>query len=154
MSYQPDYLVMAFFREEKMAQVVLRDLQQMQVDKLIEIEQTATLRRDAGTGLHLIDDAPAGDNAWATGTGGIIGAILKAMTGPEGLAAEHRPTAAEASAFADQFFYRLSRALLPGDSCLLLVIQAQWKTRLEDILALAKPEEVLIEAMQVEQSDK
>lgn len=154
MSHQADYLVMAFFKEEKMAQVVLHDLRQMQADQLIEIEQAATLRRDAGTGLHFIDDAPAGGNAWATGTGGIIRAILKVMTGPEGLAAEHRPTADEASAFADRFFYRLGRALLPGDSCLLLVIQAQWKTRLEEILAPAEPEEVLIEAMQVEQPDK
>lgn len=149
MSHQPGYLVMAFFKEEKMAQVVLHDLQQMQADQLIEIEQAATLRRDAGTGLHLIDDAIAA-NDWATGMGGIIGAILKALTGPEGLAAEHRLTAAEASAFADQFFYRLSRALLPGDSCLLLVVQDRWKIRLEAILAPAEPEEVLIEAMQVE----
>ena len=150
MGYQPYYLVMAFFKEEKMAQVVLRDLKQMQADKLIEIEQAATLRRDAGTGLHVIDDTTAGGNDWTTGTDGIIGTILKTLTGPEGLAAEHTPTAAEASAFADQLFYRLSRVLLSGDSCLLLIIQAPWKTKLEDILASAEPEEVMIEAMQTE----
>lgn len=150
MSHHPDYFVMALFKEEKMAQVILRDLKQMQADKLIEIEQAATFHRDAGTGLHFIDDATAGGNDWATGTGGIIGTILNALTGPEGLAAEHHPTTAEASAFADQFFYRLSRVLLPGTSCLLLVVQTQWKTKLEAILAPAEPEEVLIEAMQVE----
>jgi uncharacterized membrane protein len=140
--------VLATFIEEKRAASLMRDTMQMQADRLIAVQNAAILRRDGDANVYFEDAASQGKSQVAV-TGGIFAAIYEALTALDEMAVNNEsPAYLSLPDFANRLVYTLGKALRPGTSMLLLIIEPQAQAAVEKLLAQAEAEEVIIEAME------
>ena len=118
----------------------MRKLKEAKKEKLIGIQDAAILRRDAGGKLHIkeTEDMRGGRGAII---GGVVGAVAGLLAGPlvlataagaliGGLAAKLRD-----SGFPDERLKMLGKALTPGTSAIIAVIEHKWVAEYEKALA-------------------
>src|SRR6266567_4017494 len=111
----PVQVIVAAFNDEHGAEKALQALKEARKEKLIGIQDAAILRRDAGGKLHIKETADM-----RGGKGAVIG----------GVAAKLRD-----SGFPDERLKMLGKALTPGTSAIIAVIEHRWVAEYEQALA-------------------
>jgi uncharacterized membrane protein len=141
MSDNPVQLVVAAFKDEASAKAALKELKQVQKEKLIRIENAAVLRKDQKGKLHITETHDMGGGKGAA-LGGVGGAAIGLIAGPAlvvpaavgalvgGLAAKLRD-----SGFSNQRLETLGEGLQPGTSAIVAVVEHTWVGEVEDALA-------------------
>jgi uncharacterized membrane protein len=138
----PTEVILAAFNDEQGAEDALQQLKDAQKLDLIDIENSAILRRDQQGQLHIKEAKDMGGGRGAV-IGGVVGAVAGVLFGPlvlaaaggaaiGGLAAKLRD-----SGFNDQRLKQVGQNLQPGTSAILAVIQHTWVTELEGELRKA-----------------
>ena len=136
----PVQVIVAAFNDEQGAENALRKLKEAKKEKLIGIQDAAMLRRDAGGKLHIKETTDMRGGKGAV-IGGVVGAVAGLLAGPlvlataagaliGGLAAKLRD-----SGFPDERLKMLGKALTPGTSALIAVIEHKWVEEYEQALA-------------------
>ncbi len=136
----PVQVIVAAFNDEHGAENALRELKEAKKEKLIGIQDAAILRRDAGGKLHIKETADMRGGRGAI-IGGVVGAVAGLLAGPlvlataagaliGGLAAKLRD-----SGFPDERLKMLGKALTPGTSAIIAVIEHKWLAEYEQALA-------------------
>src|SRR5215469_9181643 len=136
----PVQVIVAAFNDEHGAENALRELKEAKKEKLIAIQDAAILRRDAGGKLHIKETADIRGGRGAI-IGGVVGAVAGLLAGPlvlataagaliGGLAAKLRD-----SGFPDERLKMLGKALTPGTSAIIAVIEHKWVAEYEQALA-------------------
>lgn len=136
----PVQVIVAAFQNEKGAEDALQKLKEAEKEQVIDIDNTAVLRRDEDGKLHVTEarDMSGGKGA---AIGGVAGAVAGLLAGPlvlaagagaliGGLAAKLRD-----SGFRDDRLKQLGEALTPGTSALVAVIEHTWVRDVEKLLA-------------------
>jgi uncharacterized membrane protein len=141
MNDNPLQLVVAAFKDEASAKAALKELKQVQKEKLIRIENAAVLRKDQKGKLHITETHDMGGGKGAA-LGGVGGAAIGLIAGPAlvvpaavgalvgGLAAKLRD-----SGFSNQRLETLGEGLQPGTSAIVAVVEHTWVGEVEDALA-------------------
>jgi uncharacterized membrane protein len=138
----PTEVILAAFNDEQGAQDALERLKEAQKLDLIDIENSAILRRDQQGKLHIKEAKDMGGGRGAV-IGGVVGAVAGVLFGPlvlataggaaiGGLAAKLRD-----SGFNDQRLKQVGAHLQPGTSAILAVIEHTWVTEMETELRKA-----------------
>src|SRR6266852_7166516 len=136
----PVQVIVAAFNDEHGAENALRELKEAKKEKLIGIQDAAILRRDAGGKLHIKEKADMRGGKGAV-IGGVVGAVAGLLAGTlvlataaraliGGLAAKLRD-----SGFPDERLKMLGKALTPGTSAIIAVIEHKWLAEYEQALA-------------------
>jgi uncharacterized membrane protein len=136
----PVQVIVAAFQNEKGAEDALQKLKEAKKEQVIDIDNTAVLRRDEDGKLHVKEarDMSGGKGA---AIGSVAGAVAGLLAGPlvlaagagaliGGLAAKLRD-----SGFHDERLKQLGEALTPGTSALVAVIEHTWVRDVEKLLA-------------------
>lgn len=141
MSENPVQLVVAAFKDEESAKAALKELKQIQREKLIKIENAAVLRKDQKGKLHITETHDMGGGKGAA-LGGVGGAAIGLIAGPAllvpaavgalvgGLVAKLRD-----SGFSNQRLETVGAGLQPGTSAIVAVVEHTWVGDVEDALA-------------------
>jgi len=144
MSDNPVQLVVAAFKDEESAKAALKELKQIQKERLIKIENAAVLRRDQKGKLHITETQDMGGGKGAA-LGGVGGAAIGLIAGPAllvpaavgalvgGLTAKLRD-----SGFSNQRLETLGESLQPGTSAIVAVVEHTWVGEVEQALAEAE----------------
>ena len=136
----PVQVIVAAFDDEHGAEKALQELKEARKEKLIGIQDAAILWRDAGGKLHIKETTDMRGGKGAV-IGGVIGAVAGVLAGPlvlataagaliGGLAAKLRD-----SGFPDERLKMLGKALTPGTSAIIAVIEHRWVAEYEQALA-------------------
>jgi uncharacterized membrane protein len=147
----PVEVIVAAFKDEKGAENALQQLKQAKKEHLIDIANSAVLRRDGGGKLHISEAKDMGGGRGAV-LGGAAGAVVGLLAGPlllpiaggaliGGLVAKLRDTG-----FSDERLRKLGEGLQPGTSALVAVVEHTWYTELQAELAKAGGD-VVVEEM-------
>lgn len=132
MSEVPVQLVVAAFKDEKTADAALKELKQLQREKLIGITNAAVLRKDEKGKIHIKETADMGGGKGAA-IGGVAGAAIGLLAGPAlvvpiavgalvgGLTAKARD-----KGFSNERLETLGESLTPGSSAIVAVVEHKW----------------------------
>jgi uncharacterized membrane protein len=138
----PVQVIVAAFKDERSADEALRQLKELQSEKLIHIEDAAVLRKDASGVLHLKETADMGAGKGAV-IGGVAGGVIGLLAGPIGLAAGLGALVGGLSAklrdsgFSDARLRKLGEGLTPGSSAIVAVVEHTWVADVERQMAEA-----------------
>jgi uncharacterized membrane protein len=137
----PVELVVAAFTDEQGADRALEELKRAKKEKLIGIRNAAVITRDANDNLHIreLRDMGAGKGA---GVGALVGGAIGLLFPPSLLAAGAVGAAVGGlgaklrdAGFRDDRLKELGKALKPGTSAIVAVIEHRWVADLEQELA-------------------
>ena len=138
----PVEVILAAFNDEQGAEAALEALKEAQKEHLIDIDNTAILRRDKEGKLHIKEAKDMGGGRGAV-VGGVAGAIAGVVFGPLVLAAAGGAALGglvaklHDSGFDDKRLKQLGENLQPGTSAIVAVIEHVWVTQLEEELRKA-----------------
>jgi uncharacterized membrane protein len=141
MNYGPVEYVVALFKEEDTADTVLKKIQDEKLEKDLGLHELAIIKKDQAGKLTVKEPEDAGGGKGAA-IGGAVGALVGVVLGPAvvattaagalvgGLASKLHDTG-----FDNKDLKELAKALTPGTSALLVVVDDTQIGRLNEILA-------------------
>ena len=155
MNYGPVEFVVALFKEENGAEVVLKKIQDEKLEKELGLHELAIIQKDQGGKLTVKEPSDSGGGKGAA-IGGVVGALVGVVLGPAVVAT----TAAGAlvgglatklhdTGFDNKDLKALAKALTPGTSALLVCVDDTQIARLNEMLA-ANNAEVIADALNPE----
>ena len=140
MNYGPVEYVVALFKEENGAAVVLKKIQDEKLEKELSLHELAIIQKDQSGKLTVNEPADAGGGKGAA-IGGVVGALVGVVLGPAvvattaagalvgGLASKLHDTG-----FDNKDLKELAKALTPGTSALLVSVDDTQFARLNEML--------------------
>ncbi|RMF00960.1 MAG: DUF1269 domain-containing protein [Chloroflexi bacterium] len=153
MSEIPVQFILAAFNDEKTASDTLRTLKMAKWGRLIGIQNAAVVRRDEKNKIHIKEMGDPGGGKGAT-FGAIAGGIIGLLAGPAGVVIGGAAGAAVGgitakvvdSGIPNDRLKELGKALKPGTSAIVAIIEHKWVAELEQELAQAGAD-VMTEAL-------
>jgi uncharacterized membrane protein len=143
-------LVVAAFVDKEGGTNALRQLKELQNEKLIKIEDAAVLYKDYDSKLHISETADMTGTRGAV-IGGVTGAVVGLLAGPVGWAALGGAAIGglvaklRDSGFPSEELERWSERLGPGQSALVAMIEHVWLEDVQRMLSKTAKEVVAVE---------
>jgi uncharacterized membrane protein len=146
MNYGPVEYMVALFKEEHVAETVMQKIQDEKLDKDLGLHELAIIRKSQDGKLNVKEPADAGGGKGAA-IGGAVGALVGVVLGPGvvattaagalvgGLASKLHDTG-----FDNKDLKALAKALTPGTSALLVVVDDTQVARLNQMLEAYHPD--------------
>jgi uncharacterized membrane protein len=141
MNYGPVEYVVALFKSQDGAEIVLKKIQDEKLEKDLGLHELAIIQKDQDGKLTIKEPADAGGGKGAA-IGGVVGALVGVVLGPAvvatsaagalvgGLASKLHDTG-----FDNKDLKELAKALTPGTSALLVAVDDTQFARLNEMLA-------------------
>ena len=135
--------IAAAFADEKSADQQVEYLRAEGRDQMIGIKDIAVIRKDSNGKLHISESADTGGGKGAV-IGGTVGAVLGLVTGPgailfgsAGAAVGGMAAKLHDAGISNKALKEFGETLKPGNSALVIIIEAQWAKQIEKEFASA-----------------